>query len=72
MPRYFDTIEERLERLEYDYGKLKSKAASQENAIFELQRKVYFLKQREMQRKIDDYLEHYNPRGTQTNKNITQ
>ncbi len=62
MPRYYETIEERLERLEKEYGKLKGKVASQENAIFELQRKVYFLKQRETQRKIDDYLEHYKPK----------
>lgn len=61
MGRFFETIEERLDRLESENRKLRSKAESQDSLLFELQRKVYFLRQRELQRQIDDYLEHYMP-----------
>lgn len=57
----FETIEERLDRLEKENRKLRSKVESQDSLLFELQRKVYFLRQRELQRQIDDYLEHYKP-----------
>ncbi len=61
MAGFFETIEERLDRLENDNRKLRSKVESQDSLLFELQRKVYFLRQRELQRQIDDYLEHYKP-----------
>jgi len=61
MAGFFETIEERLDRLENDNRKLRSKVESQDSLLFELQRKVYFLPQRELQRQIDDYLEHYKP-----------
>ena len=61
MTKFFETIEERLDRLENDNRKLRSKVESQDSLLFELQRKVYFLRQRELQRQIDDYLEHYKP-----------
>ena len=61
MGRFFETIEERLDRLESENRKLRSKAESQDSLLFELPRKVYFLRQRELQRQIDDYLEHYMP-----------
>lgn len=61
MAGFFESIEERLERLENDNRKLRSKVESQDSLLFELQRKVYFLRQRELQRQIDDYLEHYKP-----------
>ena len=61
MARFFETIEERLDRLEKDNRKLRSKVESQDSLLFELQRKIYFLRQRELQRQIDDYLEHYTP-----------
>lgn len=61
MGRFFETIEERLDRLEKDNRKLRSKVESQDSLLFELQRKIYFLRQRELQRQIDDYLEHYKP-----------
>ena len=57
----FETIEERLDRLEKDNRKLRSKVESQDSLLFELQRKIYFLRQRELQRQIDEYLEHYKP-----------
>ena len=71
MEGFFETIEERLDRLEKDNRKLRSKVKSQDSLLFELQRKVYFLRQRELQRQIDDYLEHYVPlseRKKQQNK----
>lgn len=71
MARFFETIEERLDRLEKDNRKLRSKVESQDSLLFELQRKIYFLRQRELQRQIDDYLEHYMPlseRKKQQNK----
>lgn len=71
MARFFETIEERLDRLEKENNKLRSKVESQDSLLFELQRKVYFLRQRELQRQIDDYLEHYVPlseRKKQQNK----
>ena len=58
---FFETIEERLDRLENENRKLRSKVDSQESLLFELQRKVYFLRQRELQRQIDDYLENFTP-----------
>ena len=61
MTKFFETIEERLDRLEKENRKLRSKVESQDSLLFELQRKVYFLRQRELQRQIDDYLEHYKP-----------
>jgi hypothetical protein len=61
MAGFFETIEERLDRLENDNRKLRSKVESQDSLLFELQRKVYFIRQRELQRQIDDYLEHYKP-----------
>ena len=61
MPKFFETIEERLDRLENENRKLRSKVDSQESLLFELQRKVYFLRQRELQRQIDDYLENFTP-----------
>lgn len=61
MAGFFETIEERLDRLEKENRKLRSKVESQDSLLFELQRKVYFLRQRELQRQIDDYLEHYKP-----------
>ena len=61
MTKFFETIEERLDRLENENRKLRSKVESQDSLLFELQRKVYFLRQRELQRQIDDYLEHYKP-----------
>ena len=61
MAGFFETIEERLNRLEKENRKLRSKVESQDSLLFELQRKVYFLRQRELQRQIDDYLEHYKP-----------
>ena len=61
MAGFFETIEERLDRLENENRKLRSKVESQDSLLFELQRKVYFLRQRELQRQIDDYLEHYKP-----------
>ena len=61
MTKFFETIEERLERLENDNRKLRSKVESQDSLLFELQRKIYFLRQRELQRQIDEYLEHYKP-----------
>ena len=71
MARFFETIEERLDRLEKENNKLRSKVESQDSLLFELQRNVYFLRQRELQRQIDDYLEHYVPlseRKKQQNK----
>ncbi len=61
MPKFFETIEERLDRLENENRKLRSKVESQDSLLFELQRKVYFLRQRELQRQIDDYLENFTP-----------
>ena len=61
MAGFFETIEERLDRLENENRKLRSKVDSQESLLFELQRKVYFLRQRELQRQIDDYLENFTP-----------
>ena len=61
MTKFFETIEERLDRLENENRKLRSKVNSQESLLFELQRKVYFLRQRELQRQIDDYLENFTP-----------
>ena len=61
MTKFFETIEERLDRLERDNRKLRSKVDGQESLLFELQRKVYFLRQRELQRQIDDYLENFTP-----------
>ena len=61
MAGFFETIEERLDRLENENRKLRSKVESQDSLLFELQRKVYFIRQRELQRQIDDYLEHYKP-----------
>lgn len=61
MTKFFETIEERLDRLEKENRKLRSKVESQDSLLFELQRKVYFLRQRELQRQIDEYLEHYKP-----------
>jgi hypothetical protein len=61
MTKFFETIEERLDRLENENRKLRSKVDSQESLLFELQRKVYFLRQRELQRQIDDYLENFTP-----------
>lgn len=61
MTKFFETIEERLDRLENENRKLRSKVDSQESLLFELQRKVYFLRQRELQRQIDDYLENFAP-----------
>ena len=71
MTKFFETIEERLDRLENENRKLRSKVDSQESLLFELQRKVYFLRQRELQRQIDDYLENFTPlseRKKQQNK----
>ena len=61
MARFFETIEERLDRLEKENNKLRSKVESQDSLLFELQRKIYFLRQRELQRQVDEYLEHYVP-----------
>ncbi len=61
MPKFFETIEERLDRLENENRKLRSKVESQDSLLFELQRKVYFLRQCELQRQIDDYLENFTP-----------
>jgi hypothetical protein len=61
MTKFFETIEERLDRLENENRKLRSKVESQDSLLFELQRKVYFLRQRELQRQIDDYLENFTP-----------
>lgn len=61
MTKFFETIEERLDRLENENRKLRSKVDSQESLLFELQRKVYFLRQRELQRQIDDYFENFTP-----------
>lgn len=61
MTKFFETIEERLDRLENENRKLRSKVDSQDSLLFELQRKVYFLRQRELQRQIDDYLENFTP-----------
>lgn len=61
MTKFFETIEERLDRLEKENRKLRSKVDSQESLLFELQRKVYFLRQRELQRQIDDYFENFTP-----------
>lgn len=61
MTKFFETIEERLDRLEKENNKLRSKVESQDSLLFELQRKVYFLRQRELQRQIDDYLENFTP-----------
>lgn len=61
MTKFFETIEERLDRLEKENRKLRSKVDSQESLLFELQRKVYFLRKRELQRQIDDYLENFTP-----------
>jgi hypothetical protein len=71
MTKFFETIEERLDRLENENRKLRSKVDSQDSLLFELQRKVYFLRQRELQRQIDDYLENFTPlseRKKQQNK----
>ena len=71
MTKFFETIEERLDRLENENRKLRSKVDSQESLLFELQRKVYFLRKRELQRQIDDYFENFTPlseRKKQQNK----
>ncbi len=65
MTKFFETIEERLDRLENENRKLRSKVDSQESLLFELQRKVYFLRQRELQRQIDDYFENFTPLSEQ-------
>ena len=65
MTKFFETIEERLDRLEKENRKLRSKVESQDSLLFELQRKVYFLRQRELQRQIDDYFENFTPLSEQ-------
>lgn len=49
------------DRLVSEINSLRRRMADLEHANFELSRTVYFLKQRELQRQIDDYLEHYMP-----------
>lgn len=72
MTKFFETIEERLDRLEKDNRKLRSKVESQDSLLFELQRKIYFLRQRELQRQIDEYLEHYKPLSEKRKDNTNQ
>lgn len=54
-------MEPNYDRLVSEINSMQRRISDLEHANFELQRKVYFLRQRELQRQIDEYLEHFTP-----------
>lgn len=58
-------MEPNYDRLVSEINSLRRRMADLEHANFELSRTVYFLKQRELQRQIDDYFENFTPLSEQ-------